>query len=374
MAISMEVVDKYVKTLVEFWALRPRAFLERRKIEPSRYLSPSQFFLASLSILAVLYLATFSFYKDLPVDIIERYPMLKQTGDPKTYVVVLLTAVVLGSLLSSVGVKACAALWPIKGRVTFGRIVDFQFYLMAIILPMGTIDLLAAPILLNYVSESRSPYAVYALYVPFIVGYLAGSILWFVYVLPGLSKLYGVSALRMFAGLTLWGSLIFGGIGFLIGFSIGFYSAVHKEEWQLRNPPEWAFVDNSEAFGFFIGTKTVSLGKDGNVTAVIKMVPRDTEAGKKEKKEMIDDLTSDVGEAKASHFSFELITFEYQCNTKTYIIRSSVDCDHRGNSISTPDNNPDGTPQNPGPFSVVRSELKAACYLAEKASQRSQNH
>jgi hypothetical protein len=169
----------------------------------------------------------------------------------------------------------------------------------------------------------------------------------------------------MFAGLTLWSFLLSCPIGFVIGVGGSIYSRLNPEEWRVKNPPEWAFVDSTAYLDMYIGTKTVSKGADGSLSAVIKFVPRDTEAGKKKKKEMIDMLTAEVGESQASSFSFVLDTVEFQCSANTSVFRREILCDWQGNIIHTEDYEP-YTPEESGLFTTGHSLQKAACYLAQR--------
>lgn len=76
MSLPMDVADKYIKTLVDFWTLRPRAFIDKAKKYPDRYLSPAKFFLSTLSIMSLLELTRLSLYRQMSAEALERFPVL----------------------------------------------------------------------------------------------------------------------------------------------------------------------------------------------------------------------------------------------------------------------------------------------------------
>lgn len=128
----------------------------------------------------------------------------------------MMTLYVLMLLLGSVSTRLASWPWPIRGRVPFSKLINFQCYLSAIFLPCCAFNLLATTVVVYYISTSRSDVALYALFLPVVIAYPVGKVLWLVYTIPGLSKLYGVSYLRIFAGLNLWNVAGWSVIGLVI--------------------------------------------------------------------------------------------------------------------------------------------------------------
>ena len=63
---SGDQTERYIRTFLEFWSLRPRRFMEALDRNPSRYLTPYQFFSHSLVIVFLLFVAQTALIQVLP--------------------------------------------------------------------------------------------------------------------------------------------------------------------------------------------------------------------------------------------------------------------------------------------------------------------
>lgn len=215
MAISFDVIDKFATTIIDFWTLRPRNFLESVKNNKSRYLTPPQFFLACLSLISALYIISFSFHKDLSEETLKRFPFLKLKSDPTILAGRQIAFLIMFLVAYSLYVRA-ASWWPIKGKASFKDIMYYQFYALAVSLPFLVLEVIITPLILEYIDVSQSPNSIYLLFVLPIIGIVIGTVLGFIYIVPGHAKLNGVSTGNMLIGIWLFGMVFELAIGAII--------------------------------------------------------------------------------------------------------------------------------------------------------------
>jgi hypothetical protein len=174
-----------------------------------RYLSPGQYFVVSLTLLAPLLLLFFSFLKELPEDVVARFPPLRVAGDPKTvaghFVVIIIGVTVGGALMS----KLFSSLWPVRGRASLRKLLDFQCYAFAaVFFPGFILEVIGTPFFLDYVALARSESALFTLDIFRRATTSLSFIPTFGYVLPALAELNAVSTSRMWASVLLWGGAL----------------------------------------------------------------------------------------------------------------------------------------------------------------------
>ena len=212
MKLSIELADRYAKTFLDFWLLRPRSFIAAKNRDPSRYLSPYQFLVACLGIALVIYIAAFS---------LSQSEIHTATGQPpvtsaEALAVRMLTFLVAVLLVDSLVIRAVSRIWPIRGGATFSSIFEFRCYMLAIWLPGMALDLLLGPWLLALVLQKILPAGSNILIlatVGSVIGVFAVLFWWF----PGVAVINGVSTRRVCAGVLFWPATlgaVFGILGF----------------------------------------------------------------------------------------------------------------------------------------------------------------
>jgi hypothetical protein len=215
MAISFDIVDKFTATLIDFWTLRPRAFLESVENDPSRYLSPPQFLLACTGLISGLYVISLAAYKDLSEETLNRFPPLRLRSDTTIVASRQILFLIVFLVVYSLYIRL-ASWWPIRGKASFKDILYFQFYALSLNLPYLVLEVILTPFILNYIDHSVSATSIRLLFVLPIANLVVGVPLAFIYILPGQARLNGVSTGQMFIGLFVFGLVAEFVIGVLV--------------------------------------------------------------------------------------------------------------------------------------------------------------
>jgi hypothetical protein len=203
MAISFDVIDKFTATIIDFWTLRPRKFLESVKNDQSRYLSPPQFLLACLSLISALDFIVLSFYKAMSADTLEHFPFLKIKPDP-AIVAGRQTVFLLLILVAQSLIIRGASWWPIKSKATLKNIMYYQFYSLAVSLLFPVLDVILIPLILNYIDSTKSQESINLLHLLPKIYYLIGIILGLIYSFPGYAKFNRVSTWDMYGAVGVF--------------------------------------------------------------------------------------------------------------------------------------------------------------------------
>lgn len=212
MVISLELVERYGTTFIDFWRLRPRKFLPALERDPNRYLSPMQFLAISLGIAFSLGVVAIT----LSLTVLESASGQEQIGDPKALSARLVVFTFAMLVVGALSYRVISFLWPVRGRALFRQIFEFQCYYMAVILPMSAIDVLVGPAVVELVAREIVPVWVGGL--PFLFGYGFGTVAAIFYSVPGIAYLNGVSSVRLLMGTLLWSFI--GGFFFGVLFSL----------------------------------------------------------------------------------------------------------------------------------------------------------
>ena len=215
MPLSIEFADHYVKTVLDFWLLRPRGFFAEKNRDPSRYLSPYQFLFATLSIGFVIYVAAFT----LNLSATQADP---SSALVSAHVIRLLTFLVVLLFLNSLIFRAISRIWPVRGNATFSSIFGFQCYMQAILLPAMVLDLLLGSLLTELLARETLP--AWSILIPATVGYVLGVVGLLFWNLPGIAVVNGVSMRRVLAGLLFWSVAL----GFVVGIVVGVLIALRS--------------------------------------------------------------------------------------------------------------------------------------------------
>ena len=199
MNISIDLIDQYITTFVDFWILKPRNFLDNLVSCPQKYLSPGKFLLVSLSIEFVLITTNFAISQsstEIPID-------------PKDLAVVNLASYVAFTVFNTIIFYWMSKVWPIKGIVSFKSILDFQIYTMALYTPFSAFTLIGSAFVILISPDSFSLLTTVNILIAFSFSFL----LMFLYTFPGLGHLNRVSTGKVIFSYLFWSILlnIFGG-------------------------------------------------------------------------------------------------------------------------------------------------------------------
>jgi len=207
MLVPLELIDRYGRTFVDFWRLRPRKFYPSIEENPSAYVSPMQFLAISLGIAFVMGVVAIT----LSFSELESASGSKPIGDPRALAGRLIVFIFFMLIVATLLYRILCALWPIRGRASFLQIFEHQCFMMAVILPSSALDVLINPLVTGLVAKDLVP--PWAAFVPFLLGFLIGQITVFLYQVPGAAYVCGVTTLRFWMGLLFWCA----SIGFLVG-------------------------------------------------------------------------------------------------------------------------------------------------------------
>jgi len=216
--LPFEIIDRYIKTSIDFWLLGGRRFVQAVKVDNGRYVSPAQYLMGSLSLLAAVFVLMFSFYKELPGNLVAHYPLLRMSFAPKTEAGEMIVELLLITFVMPLGNKLVSWLWPIRGRGSLREMIDFQFYSVAGLFLPYAFQVVSTYFLVSYIIDTKSDSANQALLIVLAIEYFLCLIVAFAYVLPGLAEINGVSYWRMFSGCVLWGVMTGGILGTVIFF------------------------------------------------------------------------------------------------------------------------------------------------------------
>lgn len=214
MAITVELVDKYAKTFIDFWRLRPRRFFPAVDRSAEKYLTAPQFLVVSLGLVFAMLVASFALVQAG----IDRAGVEMATATPEALAGRMVVFFVANLVVASLVFRAMSRVWPIKGSATFYSIFRLQCYMLSIIVPMAALDLLIGPIVAELIINDVLP--VWSIFVQAGTGAIVGLVALFVYQIPGLAFLNDVSTGRVWCSL-LSGCVFLGLIGGVAAAAIG---------------------------------------------------------------------------------------------------------------------------------------------------------
>jgi hypothetical protein len=142
MDLSFEAAEKYFWTWLDFWRLGPRCFSKKVEESPVSYLSPVQFFLATLVILAAIWTVAYTTLQDFPKDVAAAKHFPTSTGDPKTEILrralTLVAIMIMGSLP-----QRLVLWWPLKSPAGIRELLIAKFYASsAVLIVFASVDAL----------------------------------------------------------------------------------------------------------------------------------------------------------------------------------------------------------------------------------------
>lgn len=202
MVISIELVDKYARTLIDFWRLRPRRFFLSVTKTPKKYLTAPQFLASSSALAFALLVASIG----LVSAVLKQSDAQGTTAEPKALAVQVVVFVIANLLLGSLYFRAISRVWPVKGKAAFSSIFELQCYMMAIIVPLSAFDLLVGPTIANLVSMYILP--AWCQFVQPVIGLMIGLAGLFFWQFPGVAFLNGVSTGRIWLGFFFWNFIL----------------------------------------------------------------------------------------------------------------------------------------------------------------------
>ena len=197
MSIPLNVFDRYMTTFLDFWRLRPRRFLEVISEERSRYISPAQFLIVSLSLmLLLLVIMNLLIRRDLQAILGYEPP------DPKALAGRAMVFMLSMAVLNALFYRFISPWWPIRCRRVLTEYFWFYCYMMAVYVPIAAVDVLVNPIVFSLVGSHGAP--TWLLLLPGFLGAVFGILCFFLYLNPGIAYINRVSSIRMFLATLFW--------------------------------------------------------------------------------------------------------------------------------------------------------------------------
>ena len=127
MGSYVEQLGPYIRTVIDFWRLRPKRFMAAVNDNPTRYLSPFQF----LSFTVVIGFLAYSVAFFLGLLVLTAAETSARIGDISlewgsrvlaTYVMALIIFIL---FVQTVAFRILSNIWPIKGGASFLAIFEF---------------------------------------------------------------------------------------------------------------------------------------------------------------------------------------------------------------------------------------------------------
>ncbi len=208
----LEYGEKYIRTFFDFWRLRSRRFIQERKEDASRFMSPYQFLIISIAILSVLNFAANSGDNS---DILAASMLPTNLSG---YALATMSTVYAVSyfILASLFYFIIAKLWPIQRSVEFLEVFEFNCYMYAVKLPLYVFNLYLSPwlgqLLLRY-ETTTGP-----LWIVLLVLTVYSFFIWTIWLWPGIAQLLNMPTFWVVIGSILWFVLFIAlGIAVLFG-------------------------------------------------------------------------------------------------------------------------------------------------------------
>ena len=198
MAFSIDLADRYVKTVIDFWRLRPRRFFPALDTSSTRYLTAPQFLAVSIGLMFAVYAASYA----LTSTALERAGAGELIESPDAEALRIVVFFLANLVAATLFLRGISRVWPIKGSATFESIFKLQCYMMAIFVPVAAVDLLVGPIMAEmivrgFISET-------SILINISAGMAIGLLAFILYQVPGVAFLNDTSIGRIYAGLVFW--------------------------------------------------------------------------------------------------------------------------------------------------------------------------
>ena len=221
--MPFDAVDKFGKTFFDVWRMRASDFLDLRNDDPTCYLSPYQFLMLCATLALSMLLINIGLVDGLLKELAQHKVETDASVRAGRLIIFVLASILFGSLFVSFSAKR----WPIRRTVQTKSIFEIMSYgLGALLLPLAALDVLVGPVIAELVLRDALP--LWTIYLPFIIGFIAGNLMFFRYLLPSYAHVLKVSKSRVFWGLALWGFVVSFIIGFVIGFVFGFIQGFQR--------------------------------------------------------------------------------------------------------------------------------------------------
>ena len=159
MALSLEFVDQYFTTWLDFLRLKPYAFFAALKREPTKYLNPFRFIAGSVTILCAIWAVTFGFLGHLPADAQKLYPQLSQSFDPTVriprqgFFVIFVMALTVLQLRINLW-------WPLRWKGTIIDVLKAQAYALSLSIVVASVEAALMPVVIWIGLQTNLPIAI----------------------------------------------------------------------------------------------------------------------------------------------------------------------------------------------------------------------
>ena len=207
-----DLIERYIKTFVDFLALRPKRFFNAKNSDPSLYLTPYQFLVVTLIIGFFIYVSAY---------LLTQLPVHETSGQHTKYAQAfayrILALLLLIVLVNSILFRAISRIWPLRGNATFSSIFELQCYMLATLLPAMILDLVLGPLFNELIKNEILQESSYLIL--FNLGNIIGLIGLIFWNIPGVAVVNGVSIKRVWASYIFWSVAV----GVVIGILRGLY-------------------------------------------------------------------------------------------------------------------------------------------------------
>lgn len=188
----INLVDRYARTFIDFWTLRPRKFMSKFDQDSSKYLSPYQFLYVSLCF------TFFVFISEIGLTATALRPGYHPASASAGWS---LSVFGLMFALNSLAFRTVSRVWPIRGSATFSSIFEIQCYTMAIYVPLMLLGLVLSPL-------SSVPLSFNIQWIVFAIGFVYGIPVFFLWQIPAVAIANRVSSARVIAGFLFWSAVL----------------------------------------------------------------------------------------------------------------------------------------------------------------------
>ncbi len=206
----VEQIGRYIRTVIDFWRLRPKRFMAAINDNPTRYLPPLQFLAFTVVIGFFVYSATFFLALLIAPETsaqIIQIGSISLEGTARVFAIYVMALIIFILFVETILFRIISNIWPIKGGASFSAIFEFQCYMLATIVPLILLDLLLSPLIaLEWVVGLKLS-----------LGLLIGILSLLFWQVPGIAIISGVTTGRLWGGVLFWNISLGIGLGIIGG-------------------------------------------------------------------------------------------------------------------------------------------------------------
>jgi len=158
--LSFEIAEKYFWSWLDFWRLGPLRFSTNVRQQPKSYLSPFQFFLASLLVAAIAWSVAYTVLAEVPQNLAATKHLPRFAGDVKTAILRRGFFVAFLLLIGSLP-QRLVLLWPLKSPAGIKELLTAKFYssgaLLVVLASMDAVLIFPVLWIVEHVADRSAP-------------------------------------------------------------------------------------------------------------------------------------------------------------------------------------------------------------------------